>query len=52
MALCLIEERDFFLGFRMIFKVWLKQIFQTLTQCCGPIYKGEILLQCIYVYRS
>jgi hypothetical protein len=51
MALFLLENRDF-LGFWMLFKAWLNQFFSNLTQCCGPIYKGEILLRCIYVYRS
>jgi hypothetical protein len=40
MALFLLENRDF-LGFWMIFKVWPHQIFQTLTQCCGPLNTGK-----------
>jgi hypothetical protein len=47
MALYLLENRDVE-GFRMIFKVWLKQTVQTLTQCYGPINTGQVRLRCIF----
>jgi hypothetical protein len=47
MALLLLENRDL-LGFRMIFKVWLNQTSQTLTQCYGPLNTGQVRLRCIF----
>jgi hypothetical protein len=45
-----LENRDC-LGFRMIFKVWLNQIFQTLTQCCGPLNTGEVRFQSYFTFN-
>jgi hypothetical protein len=44
------ENRDF-LGFRMIFKVWLNQFFQTLTQCCGPLNTGEVQFRSYFTFN-
>ena len=32
----------------MILKVWLNQIFQTLTQCYGSLNTGQVRLRCIF----
>ena len=47
MALFLLENRDF-LGFRMIFKVWLNQIFSNFNTMLYAIIKYRLSLIMVY----